>query len=138
MRSKSRAARSLGGDAGIIVNWILRLLLILLIIGLVVYEGGAVIYGNFSADSVASDAAGEANFVYRDTRSVAEAIEAAQEIVAQQRGVVLCPDCVVVDTSARRTTVTVTKKASTLFIHNIPPLRKYTEITATESKPFPS
>lgn len=132
---RSRAAwRS---DEGIIVNWLLRLMLILLILGLIVYEAGVVIYANIQTSEIASKAADEANFVYRDTRDRAEAEEAAR-FIAAQLGAEFVEEEYLLDVRARTVTVSVRREAPTLYIHRIGPLRKYTIITATETKPFPS
>lgn len=122
-------------QAGVIVSWLAKLALILLILGLAVYEMGTVIYANYYAGEVASDAAGQANFEYRDKHSSQEARRAAEAVVAEKNVTMVAFD---IDTSKREISVTVEKKADTLFIHNIGPLRKYTTATATESKPFPS
>lgn len=126
--------RSRAGEDGVIVDWILKLFIILLIIGTLVYEAGVVIWTNFSTAEVASQAANDANFIYRDTRSYEEAEQAARGVV-EQSGAEF--DKFVIDDSARQTSVTVKKKAATLFIHKIGPLKKYTLVTATETKPFP-
>lgn len=122
-------------DEGVIVNWLAKVALVLLVLGIVVYEAGVVIYTNFSTAEVASKAADEANFIYHNTRSATEAEEAAREIVAQEGGEFVE---FIIDLSAKEVSVTVRKKAVTLFIHKIGPLRKQTDVTATETKPFPT
>lgn len=133
MKLKSKAARSLGGDAGLILNWILRLLLILAIIGLIAWEGVAVMLVNFSAQDIAEKAATEANFEYFEKRSYQAAeMKARTEVVSRGAEFVSLE----IDSSTRTISVTATKKASTLFIHNIEPLRKYTSKTAKGSTQF--
>lgn len=124
----------LRSEDGVILNWILRLFIILAIIAMVVYEAGVVIWTNFSAAEVASKAANDANFIYRDTRNYEEA-EAAARGVVEQSGFEF--EEMVIDLDARKVSVTVKKNAPTLFIHRIDPLKKYTVTTATETKPFP-
>lgn len=133
---EDQMVRRIADDRGVIIGWLVRIMVILALLATIVYEGGTVLLANFSASDAASAAAGEANFVFRDTRDYRSAEQAARDEVAKHTGVTY--KSFQIDTVARTVSVEVHKEAHTLFMQRIRAFRKYTSIDAKETKPFPS
>jgi len=109
-----RSMRSERG--GIITGWLLKLVVSLAVVGVFAFEAGAVIVARVTVDTVAGDAAGEAASAYGRTGSADDARSAAVEYVhshgGSMTGFTIAPD-------GRSISVTVEKRAKTLFLHRI-------------------
>lgn len=112
---------------GIVTGWLVRLILSLAVLGLGLYEAGAVIVAHIAADQVSSEAAREAGAVFGTTNRKTPAREAAADIAARSgatlESVEFVRDEVVL--------ATVTKTAPTLILGRIGFFKKWTTATAT-------
>lgn len=117
------------------VSWLLKLVIGFAIAGVILFEVVGVVLARGTAADTASKAAQEAGFTYRDTGDV-ELAKVTAKAYCENEGAEFID--LTVDAEDRTTTVTVRKKARTLFIHNIGPLKKYTSSTETQSAPLPS
>ncbi|MGH2703539.1 MAG: hypothetical protein ACRDJ4_00140 [Actinomycetota bacterium] len=117
------------------LGWLIKIVVVLGILGLIVFEGGSVVLNRLTARDTASKAAQEAGFSYRDSTDQQRAEDAARQ-TAEAEGTTLVK--LEIDLQNRNTTATVRKKAKSLLIHNIGPLRKYLTVTVSETAPFPS
>lgn len=131
-RRSSALERSTGQ---IVIGWLIRVALGLIALGLVAFEAGGVLIARMTVASTASKAAQEAGFRYRDTSNHDAAEEVAREFAATEGAELIDFS---VDAQGQNVIVTLRKKATTLFIHNIGALKKYTTTTATESSPIPT
>lgn len=108
--------------------------MVIALLGLVVYEGASIGFARVNADEAARKALEDAGFRFRDTNNIRIAEDAARAYV-EQKGAELVS--YTADGRSGTAFITVRKRASTLFIHNIGPLRKYTvqEVTKTSTLP---
>lgn len=123
------------GEAGIVLDWLLKVVIALVVVGLILFEVGAVILVKATAADTAAKAGEEGGFIYRGTSDLERAEQAAEE-VANKGGAELVSFSV--DPQNNTTTTTVTKKAKTIFIHKIGFLEKYSRTTATQEVPIPT
>jgi uncharacterized membrane protein len=114
-----RTARALGrlhDERGFVTAFIVRMAVVLVLLGLVVVDGGAVIFARLQAQDVAETAAAVAAGAYKDSRDKRIAIRAAETAVADKdadarlirRGVVFRQDGTV--------EVQVRKRAPTIMV----------------------
>lgn len=108
--------RSQHGD--ILLSWLLRLVATILVLGLVVFEGGAVTYAHLDADDAAGEVARAGTVAYRAAGSLVAARDAAED-VARIRGVEL----MVFERDGATLVVEVERQARTLLLQRIPALR---------------
>lgn len=132
----NRAVKTLRSDqtAQIVTGWLIKVVLVLTVLGLLGFEVVGVLIAKASSADVARLAAQESGFRYRDTQNVREAEKTARDYAAKEGAEFVS---IGVDPRADTLSVTIRKKAKTLFIHNIGPLEKYTVATATETTPLP-
>lgn len=120
---------SQGGQ--IIVGWLVKLLVGLTIFGLILFETAAVVAAAVQADGIAADAAREAALVYGRHADEDDAKTAALEFVEKN------PDARLVAFSVsddgKRVTVTVEKRAKTMFVQHIGRVKRYSRARATET-----
>jgi hypothetical protein len=121
-------------DRGIVVSWLLKVSLVLVVIGVLLFEVVGVVVANGTASETARNAAQEAGFRYRDTSNAELARDTAREFVEKEGAEFVSLE---IDPRDRRISVTVRKEAQTLFIQNIAALKKYTTATTTQSAPLP-
>lgn len=114
----------MGGGAGvrggpgvrgdIILGWLVKLIVSLAIAGALAFEAGAIIVVRVGADNIANEAAGEAALAYGQRQSREEA-EAEARKFAERSGARLVGFSV----AGEVVSVTVEKRASTIFLHRI-------------------
>ncbi|MGH2721311.1 MAG: hypothetical protein ACRDJO_06870 [Actinomycetota bacterium] len=121
-------------EAGFIVSWLIRLVVVLVAAAVVLFEVAGVMIARVTAAETATKAAQEAGFAYTKNPDLQQA-RAAAGAVAVAEGTTL--DSVVVDPAARTVTVTLHKPATTLLVHRIKQLSEYATATATETTPLP-
>jgi uncharacterized membrane protein len=116
-------------ERGIVTGHLLRLVLVLGLLGLVAVEGASVLFARLNAQDAAESAAAVAASRFRDTGSVADARQAAQDdTVLVDRNAELRSFEVRPDGSVR---VVVVRRASTIFIQHIGFLRGFTVARGT-------
>lgn len=135
MDKSNRKREIAASEAGIVLDWLLKVVVILVVVGVALFELGAIVLVRATAADTAAKAGQEAGFSYRATGDVERAKEAAEEI-AEKEGAVLVSFSV--DTERNVTRTTVSKKSKSIFIHRIGALEKYTEATSTQEVPIPS
>ncbi|MEO7803264.1 MAG: hypothetical protein ABIS18_02185 [Actinomycetota bacterium] len=118
-------------DTGQIAGWLIKLLLFIFIGGALLIETAGVLLNRGGAIETASEAAEAAVFA---AKSGGDPDEAALTVVKDKGGKLIS---VAVDPNARTATVTVRKRAKTLFIHKIAYFKKFTVFEATETRKFP-
>jgi len=123
-------------DSGsIVVGWLGKVVLVLGLLGLVAFDGFALVVANFNASDHASMAAREAADTFRRNRGDLQgAYDAALAVVDED-------DEIETDTFTldERGTVQlyVKREAKTLWMHHIGPLRKFTHVRhGATGKPF--
>jgi hypothetical protein len=119
--------RSRDERGGIVTGWLLRLVLIVVALAFVVFEGAAVAINTIAVEDAAREVARAAAVAYRGG-TFADA-DAAAEQAAVERGVEL------VDLIADRQEVTVwvRAEAGTLLVHELGPLARFTVRDATRT-----
>lgn len=116
-------------DSGsIVLGWLTRLALVIAVLGLIGFDGIALVKTTFAAADHAGSAASAGADTYRQTKDVQQAYDAAVQAAS---GDTIAPKDFTVDPSTGKVTVTVTETAVTLWVDKISPLRKYTVIRAS-------
>lgn len=118
-------------ERGIIVSWLVKLVVMLAVLGVIVFDIGSIVVNYFTLDSAADDAALALSLAVETDdfgTNDAQVVEAAKQLIATD--VSLAQDARVV---ARRTHVdengviyvTLRRRANTLVVDQIDALRKY-------------
>jgi hypothetical protein len=128
-----RQARG-SGDAGFLVSWLIRLVVVLALVAVGLFELAAVLFAKVAASDTAVQAVEEAGFTYRNVRDLHRA-EAAAVAKAAAGGAVF--DGLTIDPQAQTATVTVHKQARTLVIGHLDAFEKITTARSTETVPLP-
>lgn len=102
--------------SGQVASWLIKLLVIIVVLGFVVIEVGAVVANRLQVQDIADQTAAEAGIVYVDRRSV-EAAEARAEEYAEENDAEFVE--LSVDVQQREISVTLEKRASTRVLHRI-------------------
>jgi hypothetical protein len=117
----------------IVINWLVKVSLVIIVVFLIGFEVVGVVVARGTAQDTAREAAQEAGFRFRDTRDFRLAEDEARRYVDKEGAQFIS---LAVNDQANTSTVSVRKTATTLFIQNIGPLKKYTLAEATESAPI--
>lgn len=114
-------------DSGsIVIGWLTRLVILFAVLGFLAYDGLSLVTANYGAADDAAVAASAAADTYKGTNNVQAAYEAAVESVAG-KGDTIEPKTFQVD-QAGKVTLTIDRTASTLWMHRIGPLKKWTVV----------
>ncbi|MGB8652163.1 MAG: hypothetical protein WCD35_16045 [Mycobacteriales bacterium] len=117
-------------DSGsIVLGWLTKLAASLALVGLLAFDGIALVTTNFTAADQATTAASAAADAYKSTHDVQQAYNAATAAVAAD-GDTIETKTFRVDPDGHITLV-LHRTATTLWMHRIGALKKYTEITQT-------
>ena len=103
-----------GEEGDIILSWLVRLVLVVAVIALVVFEAGALGYAHLSADDAAGEVARTGAVAYRASGSLMDARMTAEE-VATERDVEL----VTFEQDGAELVVVVEREAGTLVLQRI-------------------
>jgi hypothetical protein len=118
----------------IVLGWLVKLIVSLAIVGVVAFEGGAVVVAHVGADSAANDASGEAAISYSHRHDLDAAKEAAEESArmsgARVVGFVIAAD-------GKAVIVTVEKKAHTIILQRLGATRSWSTAQATARRAVP-
>ena len=117
----------------IVINWLVKVSLVIIVIFLLGFEVVGLVVVRGTAQDTAREAAQEAGFRFRDTRNFRVAEDEARSYVEREGAEFIS---LAVNEQANTSTVSLRKTATTLFIQNIGPLKKYTVTEATESAPI--
>ena len=118
-------------DSGsIVLGWLTRLAVSLALLGLVVFDGLALVTAHFNASEHANAAALAAADAYRSVPDADKAYTAAVNAVAAD-GDTVEKKTFTVDPASGKVTLRLHREASTLWLHRIGPLKKHTDVTAT-------
>lgn len=133
LKGSARAADSpLVKDSGSIVfGWLTRVALALALMALVLFDGIALLRANVSAADHANSAAIAGAAAYRQSKDVQQAYAAAIEVTGPDD--TLPPQDFVVDPTTGTVRLTLTQEAVTLWLHRLPPLRRFTTAHAEGS-----
>jgi hypothetical protein len=124
-------------DSGsIVLGWLTRLVALFAVLGVLAYDGFMVVQANVGASDDASTAARAAADAYAGNRNVQLAYNAAANAVADKHDVVETKTFTIDSTGI--VTLTVERTATTLWMHRLGPLKKWTEVRQTGSGTPPS
>ena len=113
-------------ERGAVSNWFVQMLIVIVVVGLIIYEAVALAFATVRVDDLAREVARAARDEYRSEQSLDSARARVEELVADREATV-----VRVDTDGDVLTVTLEKHANTLIVHRIPPLADRLTPTAT-------
>ena len=117
---------------GIVTGWLLKIVFGIALSGVALFEAGAVIVATVQADNAARSAAQEAVAAYAHAHDADAARAAAEKQAAQEGAVVIAFSADASGAGGQsRVTLTVERRAKTLFIHKIGPLKRFTRARAT-------
>ena len=122
-----------GAHGGIITGFLFRMVIIFALLGVAVYEAGAIIVAKVAVDGVSMDAAREAALEYSDSSGSTSKARRACERLARASGA----ECVRVRVEQGLVRVRVRKNAPTLIVHRIGVLRPHTEAEAEHAARIP-
>lgn len=128
-------AAALRRDEGQALSWLIRISLILIVVGLALFEIVGVVLAKATASDTADKVAQDAAFNYNNGQGL-EAVQESAAHQAEQEGAKLVS--LEINPDARTATAVVSKKAKTLFIQNFSFFRKYTTATAKQTANFPT
>ena len=111
------------------LGWLTKLALVLSVLGVVLFDGAALVQAEFSTADAASTAAREAAAAYRATPAVQAAYDAAFASVAERGDTVGTEDFRVAPDGT--VTLTLHHHATTLLLEKVGPLRRFTTVTVT-------
>lgn len=115
-------------EHGLIVGWLGKLLMAFVLVGIVIFDGGAILINFFTLDSTADDIAREITTDTIGQSFVSQAnLEAAAREHAREAGARLVS--VSVDES-RRIQLVLRRRATTLVVGKIPPIADWARATA--------
>jgi hypothetical protein len=124
-------------DSGsIVIGWLTRLVALFALLGFLAYDGFMVVQANVGASDDASTAARAAADAFAGTKNVQTAYNAAANAVAEKHDVVETKNFSIDSTGT--VTLTVDRTATTLWMHRLGPLKKWTEVRQTGSGTPPS
>ena len=120
----------LRGDRGdIVLGWLTKLTLTLAVLGVVLFDGVALVQAQFTTSDAASTAARAAAGQYKATPDVQKAYDAAYAAVAESGDTVGTTDFRVAPDGS--VTLSVTREARTLLLQKVGPLRRFASVTST-------
>ena len=112
-------------DSGsIVIGWLARLVILFAVVGFLAYDGVMLVVANFGASDDASTAAGAAADAYKSTGNIQSAYNAAVQAVAG-KGDTVETKTFSIDASGK-VTLTIDRTPTTLWMHRIGPLKKWT------------
>ena len=118
-------------DSGsIVLGWLTRLAATIAVLGLLAFDGVALVSTNFQAADHATSAAVLAADNYAQTKDVQAAYDAAVTAVTE-RGETIDAKTFVVDPATGHVTLTLHREAATLWVHRVGPLKKWVDVKAT-------
>jgi hypothetical protein len=117
---------------GIIGGFLIKIVILFAILGLCLFEAGSIIVARVAVDGISIDAAKEAAISYGDEGSTTKAKRACEDL-AERAGA----ECVSVKIRDGFVYVRVRKDASTLVVHSIGPLKKFTVAVAEHGYKIP-
>jgi hypothetical protein len=120
-------------DAGsIVMGWLTKVVVVLSLLGILAFDGIALVTARFSADDHAHMVARSAADTYRTTKSPRQACLTAQTEAAVNLETIDCEDAEAFQVrDDGRVKVTLHKTATTLWMHRIGFLKKHTHVTGT-------
>jgi len=119
-------------DSGsIVVGWLARLVILFAVVGFLAYDGVALMTSNFGAADDAGVAASAAADTYKSTNDLRAAYAAAVNAVSGKGDTIETKDFQV--DQAGKVTLTVDRRPTTLWIHKIGPLKKWTLVRQSGS-----
>jgi hypothetical protein len=124
-------------DTGsIVVGWLVKVALVLFVVGVAGFDGIAVASAHLSASDDANTAASAAASDYWNNHSVASAVRAANDAITSPNEQLVADTL----TIARDGSVTLLlrRDITTVVMHDIGPLKKYTVITVRGEAPPPT
>ena len=122
----SITARAHSDQRGAVSNWFVQLLIVVIVVGLIIYEAVALAFTTVRVDDLAREVARSARDEYRSEQSLDSARARAEELAADRDATVIR-----LDTEGDVLIVTLEKDANTLLVHRIPPLAERLTPSAT-------
>jgi hypothetical protein len=111
-------------NGSIVVGWLTRLVALFAVLGVLAYDGAILVVSNFGAADDATTAAGAAADTYQATRNIQTAYDAAVKAVPSKD--VVETKTFTVDPTNGSVTLTIDRSPTTLWMHRIGALKKWT------------
>ncbi|MCA1833794.1 MAG: hypothetical protein ABR548_03280 [Actinomycetota bacterium] len=119
---------------GIVTGWLIKIVLVLALTGVALFEAGSVIFAGFQASNAATNAANEAVATYARAHNRDDALAEAQRLASHEGATVVSFSASVVRaTDQSVVTVVAERQAKTLFIHKIGFLKRFTRSRASST-----
>ena len=125
-----------GDDGFLALGWLTRLCLVLSLLGLVGFDGVALVQASFNASDHADSAASVAADTYKSTRDVQRSYDAAVASVEADGDTIEAPTFAV--SADGHVSLTLHRTATTLWLGRIGPLEHFAHVTATGTGAPPS
>jgi hypothetical protein len=119
-----------GSDTGsIVLGWLVRIALVLSILGVTAFDAIAVASAHLSATDDANSAASAAASAYKNTHNVTSAFSAATDAITSPNETLVANSLRIAPDGS--VTIVLRRTITTLVLHDIGPLKKYTVVTVT-------
>ena len=115
-------------ERGIIISWLVKIIVMLAILGLVLFEAGAIIVATVGVDGTADVAAREAALEYGRQENLDAARKVATDKAKEGGGTLID---IKVASDGKWVVVTVERKAQTWLAQRIGPLKRFTNPRST-------
>ena len=115
-------------DTGsIVIGWLVKVAVVIAILGVSLFDAIAVTSAHMSATDDANSAASAAAWEYRNSHNAASALGAATDAITSPNEQIV-PDSLTI-ASDGSATITIKRTITTVVMHDIGPLKKYTVVT---------
>lgn len=119
----------MGNERGVILNWLVKIILVLAIVGVVLYDVGAVVVNYVGLDSTADDIAIAISTEVGGGATDQTQLEADAKALAHEAGARLI--AVIIDPQANTVSVKLKRTAKTLIVRRVEPLEDWGRATST-------
>jgi hypothetical protein len=117
-----------GRDSGsMVVGWLVKLAVVLTLLGIVGFDGISLAVTHLNSQDDANSAASAAAETWQQTHSAQQAYQAAVDSAGSNDTVIAKTFTIDADGTVH---LSLTRKATTLVMYRIGPLKKYVEVTA--------
>lgn len=127
----------MGADTGsIVIGWLVKVAVVIALVGVMAFDAIAVGSAHMSASDDANSAASAAASDYWNTHSTKSALSAAADAITNPNESLVANSLRVAPDGS--VTIVLRRTITTLVMHDIGPLKKYTVVTVTGEAPPPT
>lgn len=127
----------MGTDTGsIVIGWLVKVAVVIALVGVMAFDAIAVGSAHMSASDDANSAASAAASDYWNTHNAKSALSAAADAITSPNEALVADSLRIAPDGS--VTIVLRRTITTLVMHDIGPLKKYTVVTVTGEAPPPN